>query len=98
MSLTILIPIGAFVGHLWERRAARRARPEFHGRMGVLLATGFIVGESLFGVLFAGLVAGSGSDAPLAVVGEYFETAAILRGLLLFVCGLGTGSQRASLC
>src|SRR3546814_11524424 len=68
MSLTILIPIGAFVGHLWERRAARRARPEFHGRMGVLLATGFIVGESLFGVLFAGLVAGSGSDAPLAVV------------------------------
>src|SRR3546814_1715547 len=62
MSLTILIPIGAFVGHLWERRAARRARPEFHGRMGVLLATGFIVGESLFGVLFAGLVAGRSEE------------------------------------
>src|SRR3546814_14843707 len=53
--------------------------------MGVLLATGVIVGESLFGVLFAGIVAGSGSDAPLAVVGENFATAAILIGLLLFV-------------
>src|SRR3546814_3514644 len=63
MSLTILIPIGAFVGHLWERRAARRARPEFHGRLGVLLATGFIVGEILLGVLFAGLVPGPGRSA-----------------------------------
>ncbi len=85
MSLTILIPIGAAIGHLWEKRAARSAKPEFYSRMGVLLATGFIVGESLFGVLFAGVVAGSGSDAPLAVVGEGFATNAILIGVLLFV-------------
>ncbi|AMG74534.1 OPT family oligopeptide transporter [Sphingopyxis granuli] len=85
MSLTILIPIGAAIGHLWEKRAARSAKPEFYSRMGVLLATGFIVGESLFGVLFAGVVAGSGSDAPLAVVGEGFGTNAILIGVLLFV-------------
>ena len=38
--------------------------------MGVLLATGFIVGESLFGVAFAGIVASTDSDAPLALVGE----------------------------
>ena len=38
--------------------------------MGVLLATGFIVGESLFGVAFAGIVAATGSDAPqIALVG-----------------------------
>src|SRR3546814_3194988 len=85
MSLTILSPIGALVGHLCEKHAARSAKPEFTSRMGVLLATGFILGESLFGVLFAGFVAGSGSDAPLAVVGENFATAAILIGLLLFV-------------
>jgi len=94
MSLTILIPIGAFVGHLWEKRAARSAKPEFTSRMGVLLATGFIVGESLFGVLFAGIVAGSGSDAPLAVVGEPFETAAILIGLLLFVGAIAYSYRR----
>jgi hypothetical protein len=39
--------------------------------MGVLLATGLIVGESLFGVIFAGIVAATNKDAPLAVLAEY---------------------------
>ena len=52
--------------------------------MGVLAATGLIVGESLFGVAFAGIVAASGSDAPLAVVGEHFETYAVWIGPVLF--------------
>lgn len=94
MSLTILIPIGAFVGHLWEKRAARSRKPEFYGRMGVLLATGFIVGESLFGVLFAGIVAGSGSDAPLSVVGEAFATPAIPIGIVLFVGAIAVSYRR----
>ena len=54
MSLTILIPIGALLGHLYDKWAARSSSPEFAQRMGVLLATGLIVGESLFGVIFAG--------------------------------------------
>lgn len=94
MSLTILIPIGALIGHLWEKRAARSARPDFYSRMGVLLATGFIVGESLFGVLFAGIVAGSGSDAPLGVVGEDFRTSAILIGLVLFAGVIAASYRR----
>ena len=53
--------------------------------MGVLTATGMIVGESLLGVVFAGIVAGSGSDAPLALVGEGFETVALIGGTTLFV-------------
>jgi hypothetical protein len=52
--------------------------------MGVLLATGMIVGESLFGVLFAGVVAGTGSDAPLALVGPGFATPALFAGLVVF--------------
>jgi hypothetical protein len=52
--------------------------------MGVLAATGLIVGESLFGVTFAGIVAASGSDAPLAVVDQGFETYARWIGPLLF--------------
>jgi len=51
----------------------------------VLAATGLIVGESLWGVVFAGIVAGSGSDAPLALVGEGFETIALIGGTALFV-------------
>jgi hypothetical protein len=51
----------------------------------VLMATGLIVGESLFGVVFAGIVAASGSDAPLAVVGESFENWALALGIVLYV-------------
>ncbi|AMU95966.1 peptide transporter [Sphingopyxis terrae subsp. terrae NBRC 15098] len=94
MSLTLLIPIGAVIGHLWEKRAERSTRPEFYSRMGVLLATGFIVGESIFGVLFAGVVAGSGSDAPLALVGESFEPTAIVVGLSLFVALIAYSYRR----
>ena len=39
--------------------------------MGVLLATGLIVGESLFGVVFAAIVAATNSDAPLAIVEDF---------------------------
>ncbi|MGZ8361882.1 MAG: OPT family oligopeptide transporter [Allosphingosinicella sp.] len=80
MALTLLIPVGALLGRLYERWAQRQRDPEFSKRMGVLGATGLIVGESLFGVLFAGIVAGSGSEAPLAVVGEDFEHIAMLTG------------------
>jgi len=84
MALTLLIPVGALLGWFYERWAGRARHPEFAKRMGVLMATGFIVGESLFGVAFAGIVAGSGSDSPLAIVGEDFETYAKVLGAVLF--------------
>jgi putative OPT family oligopeptide transporter len=71
MALTLLIPIGAVLGHLYEKWATRAPSPEFAQRMGVLLATGLIVGESLFGVIFAGIVAATGKDAPLAIVKDF---------------------------
>jgi putative OPT family oligopeptide transporter len=70
MALTLLIPVGAVIGHFYNRWSLRQANPEFAERMGVLMATGFIVGESLFGVAFAGIVASTDSDAPLALVAE----------------------------
>jgi putative OPT family oligopeptide transporter len=84
MALTMLVPVGAFIGWRYERWAERAGNPEFAKRMGILAATGLIVGESLFGVAFAGIVAASGSDAPLAVVGEQFETVARWIGPILF--------------
>jgi putative OPT family oligopeptide transporter len=71
MALTLLIPIGAVFGYFYEKWAARSSSPEFAQRMGVLLATGLIVGESLFGVIFAAIVAGTGKDTPLAVMKAY---------------------------
>ncbi len=85
MSLTFLIVVGAVIGHRYERWADKQKDPETAKRWGVLMATGLIVGESLFGVLFAGVVAGTGSDAPLAIVGEAFAGSAEWIGIVVFV-------------
>ena len=71
MSLTLLIPLGALIGWLYNRWAGRSANPAFAGRLGVLMATGLIVGESLFGVVFAGIVGATDNDTPLALVEEF---------------------------
>ena len=71
MSLTLLIPLGALIGWLYNRWAGRSANPAFAERLGVLMATGLIVGESLFGVVFAGIVGATDNDTPLALVEEF---------------------------
>lgn len=68
MTLTMLIPVGAILGRLYNTWAERQANPAFAERMGVLAATGLIVGESLFGVAFAGIAAATGSPEALAVI------------------------------
>ncbi len=85
MSLTFLIVVGAVIGHQYEKWADRHHDPELAKRWGVLMATGLIVGESLFGVLFAGIVAASGKDAPLALVGESFDGPAHWIGVAVFI-------------
>jgi putative OPT family oligopeptide transporter len=85
MALTFMIVVGTVLGRYYEKWADSQKDPETAKRMGVLGATGLIVGESLFGVLYAGIVAGSGSDAPLAVVGEGFETTSMFIGALVFI-------------
>ena len=95
MALTLLIPIGALLGYFYDKWAARAANPEYATRMGVLLATGLIVGESLFGVVFAGIVAATGSDAPLALVKDF--GLAIPLGIIVFavaVLGLYAWTRR----
>ncbi|SDR82684.1 oligopeptide transporter, OPT family [Opitutus sp. GAS368] len=84
MALTLLIPVGAVISHYYDKWADGQKNPEFAKRMGVLAATGLIVGESLFGVAFAGVVAVAGTDTPLAVVGDSFEKPGIIIGILLF--------------
>lgn len=91
MALTLLIPVGAVIGHFYDRWAKRSINPEFAERMGVLAATGLIVGESLFGVAFAGILAWANrnspippNDAPLALMGEHFESVALWLAPLLF--------------
>jgi putative OPT family oligopeptide transporter len=84
MAVTLPVVIGAVLGKLYERRAERSADPEFGKRMGVLMATGLIVGDSLLNVAFAGVVAGTGSGSPIAIVGDEFANVALFAGVLIF--------------
>ena len=84
-SLTILIPVGGIIGFFYDRWSATRKDPERARRMGTLLATGLIVGESLFGVIYAGIVGATGSEEPLAVVGDSFATPATFIGAIFFI-------------
>jgi len=79
MEATLPVVVGAIIGWIYNR-SVRSARAE---RLGVLIASGMIVGESLFGVLNAGLIVGAGRDAPLAMVAADFAAAPLL-GALLF--------------
>jgi putative OPT family oligopeptide transporter len=83
MALTLLIPLGALLGWFYDKWAARTSNPEFAQRMGVLLATGLIVGESIMGVVYAGIVAATQSDAPLALVSE--NPWAVPLGIVIFL-------------
>ena len=88
MDLTLLIPVGALLGWYYNRWATRQANPEFAERMGTLMATGLIVGESLMGVVYAGLVAAAeraGSEDAAGVLAVVEENAlAVPLGILLF--------------
>jgi putative OPT family oligopeptide transporter len=84
MGATLPVVIGSVTGHLYDRWADRTARPEFARRLGVLTATGMIVGESLFGVIYAGIVVASGKASPFALVGDGFASAALIGGVIIF--------------
>lgn len=85
MAVILPVTVGSLLGWIYDRWSDRRADAEGAKRLGVLLATGMIVGESLFGVAFAGIVAASGSDSPLAVVGNGFAPIALVGGTFLFI-------------
>src|SRR5438552_3551295 len=77
---TLMIVVGAIAGWIFDRRADRTSKPEPTKQLGVLLASGLIVGESVILVVITAIAAFSGKGAPLALVGPGFETAAIIIG------------------
>ena len=85
MGATLPVVIGAFLGHAYDRRATSEAQR----RTGVLLASGFIVGDGLFGVALAGMIVASGSGTPLALVGDGFAVPATILGVVLFAGLIG---------
>jgi len=68
ISLTLVIPIGAVLGVLYNKWADKHENSESLRRMGTLLATGLVVGESLLGVIYAAIIVAANKEEPLAIV------------------------------
>ena len=93
MEATLFIPVGAVLGWFYNRWAMQAKSPEFAERMGVLMATGLIVGESLMGVVYAAAVAGAekAGSADSASVFALIEPypAVMVVSLLVFAAAVG---------
>ena len=83
-STTLMVVVGALVGAFFDHRAERGPKPEPTKQLGVLLASGMIVGESLILVLVAAIVAFTNNSSILALVGDSFATPAMWLGGVAF--------------
>ena len=84
MSATFAVVVGAVIGHWYDKRTRRSPNPERSERLGTLVASGLIVGESLWGVINAGLIVSLSNDAPIALVPADFALGPWL-GVLGFI-------------
>jgi uncharacterized oligopeptide transporter (OPT) family protein len=84
MSATFAVVVGAVISRWYERRARAAVTPERAERLGTLVASGLLVGESLWGMLNAGPIVALANDAPIGIVPDDFALAPWL-GLLGFV-------------
>jgi putative OPT family oligopeptide transporter len=84
MSATFAVIIGAVLAHWYDRKTSTMPNPERAQRLGTLVASGLIVGESIWGVINAGLIVGFSKDAPIALVPATFALAPWL-GVIGFV-------------
>ena len=89
MSATFAVVVGAvIVALVRQARAGRRRIPSATERLGTLVASGLIVGESLWGVVNAGLIVATSKEAPIGLVSATFAAAPWL-GLFGFVGARG---------
>ncbi len=85
--------IGAVFGALYNRWVSRGPNPDAARRLGVLIACGLIVGESLWGVFYAGVIVAAqrgwlhvaDPSNPFAVVGDNFGAIANVLAIVAFV-------------
>jgi putative OPT family oligopeptide transporter len=87
MSATFAVVVGALISHWYDNQAKKMPNPERAERLGTLVASGLIVGESIWGVINAGLIVAFSKDAPIALVPESFAPAPWL-GVLGFIAVL----------
>ncbi|MBV8171623.1 MAG: oligopeptide transporter, OPT family, partial [Candidatus Eremiobacteraeota bacterium] len=83
-ATTAATVVGAVVGWAYKRWLVDKPYAEVAKRLAVLVASGLIVGESLFGVLLAGVIVATGNAAPFALVGDSFHRFAVPLAAIAF--------------
>ena len=90
-TVTVTLVIGALLSWLTGRLLRRRGGADddsmldAHRRRGVMLASGFIAGESLMGVALAAVIGASGREDVLSLTGPGYAGTAAWLGLAAFV-------------
>ena len=83
-STTAPVVVGAVLGWWYNRWAATQSQADRARQLGILVASGMIVGESLFGVLLAALIVFSSNATPLGLVGDSFAPVGMVAGVVVF--------------
>jgi len=83
-AVTTMLVVGAVGGWLYDKAIKGTRFADVGRRMGVLLASGLIVGESLFLVMTAGVIVGTGKEAPFAMLPEGSAWPAMAAGIAAF--------------
>jgi len=81
-AVTVPVVIGAVAGWFFERTVSTQSWGETAKRLGVLIMSGFIVGESLFNVAIAGLIVLTGNGEPLAIANSLSAPQAMVIALI----------------
>lgn len=94
-SINTPVIVGAFLAWIMARYIAKLGNKEMSAkaeRFGTLFSAGLIVGESLMGVILAFIIAASvttgGSEAPLSLNLENWDTIGEWLGLIVFIVGI----------
>lgn len=95
LSINTPVIVGAFLAWIMARHIAKLGNKEVSAkaeRFGTLFSAGLIVGESLMGVILAFIIAASvttgGSEAPLSLNLENWDTIGEWFGLIVFIVGI----------
>ena len=100
ISVTLVVGSAIALAARLSWRQADEAKREAAASHATLVASGLIVGESLVGVVMAAVIAGTGRQDALALVGPGFATEATVLGLVVFVamalafCRIAAGPGR----
>jgi putative OPT family oligopeptide transporter len=98
-AVTAPVVVGALAGWIYDRIVSKDRMAEPAKRLGVLIASGFIVGESLFNVALAGLIVGTNKASPLEVPFAPSEQVGMILALIaaaVVVVGLYNWARRAA--